>query len=546
MDKVNTSINYLPTLDEFGLVNSNLVQINSARSVGVATNTNSAKTDNFLAGVMDFSISIADKQRFSPYRSYFRAEVELNVRDAPTGDYRQPTMTDNFALAENFVNNIIANSYFYIGSTSVASQSQYHGQSAALRIRLSRSWNWLRSIGKTVYFMDPDFASRQKTTASDGNLEDAELLELGFTATNTQTWANEGTKTRLTFAIGAVATATLPTPLDGVIKPGDYLKWVGSNKVQVLSVDNNTNSVLVTPQIAGGGPTVMSTTLTVRTRDLQQITEQSDGRNSIQVCFQPPLSVFANQQVYPAGSYRVSLFPKADKIAAFQYTTSTATGNTIPPSNISLQFKNLYFFAFVFTAETSFQSGTWYLGLNELDIQAKPMNLSANDTTPATTTHTMNIPSSTLGIATWFQDTSAGTATALNTPPSVFKNSNGTSQNLKTLQLVYSSMSKPVQLYTTEYSGDTQEIVQRYYSAQQNCNLDTIGGESFDHYLTRGNVYYYSYLRPADDRSTNLQITAEMGGLTGNTHMFVAAFYRKLCAITVSDGYVTDVQALAV
>jgi len=225
-----------------------------------------------------------------------------------------------------------------------------------------------------------------------------------------------------------------------------------------------------------------------------------------------------------------------------EYTGAVVSGTNPTPAQISVQFQNMYFFAFVFTAETAFQSGTWYLGLNEIDIQAKNMIEGAN----AQTTHTFNVPSSTLGLACWLQATQAGTATALNCPPSRFLNIDRSSQNLKTLQLVYSSMSKPVQLYTTEFADKTQEIVQRYYSTQMNANLDTIGGESFDDYLTRGNLYYYSYLRPADDRSTNLQVTIEMGNLTGATKLFMASFYRKLVEVSVNDGYVVSVKALAV
>ena len=51
MSKVTTDINYLPTLSDMGLVNSNLVQINSARSINAGSNSLTEKSDNFLSGV---------------------------------------------------------------------------------------------------------------------------------------------------------------------------------------------------------------------------------------------------------------------------------------------------------------------------------------------------------------------------------------------------------------------------------------------------------------------------------------------------------------
>lgn len=546
--QVLRDINYLPSLDEMGLVNSNLVQINSARSISVTNSSVTTKQDNFLAGVMDFSFSIADKQRFSPYRSYFRAEVEVSTLNKTAGfgtvdNYRQPRLEDGFTLAENFVNNMLANSYFYIGSQSVASQSQYHGQAAMLRVRLSKSYNWLQSLGKDIFWLDPDFQSRQKKIISNDTQERTSILNLGYIATNTMAVANSGTdESKVTFATG-----TLPD-LDSVWRPGDFLEYTGGAVItQVQSIDNGTNTMIVKPRVAvlvatplnDGGIVVVN-----RVRDTQEISENSDGRNNIQVCFQPPLSVFQNQQVYPAGSYRVSLFPKSNKVAGLEYNTvSVPSGSATPaePKNVAILFKNLYFFASVFTAETSFDSGTWYLSLNEIDIQAKKLIVG----TAANTTHTFNIPSSTLVIAVWCQDTSSGTVTALNCPPSVFKNNDSSSADLTTLQLTYSNMSKPVQLYTTEYAGTTQEIVQRYYSTAQNANMDTIGGETFDNYLTRGGLYYYSYIRPADDRSTNLQIQLQTNVAVA-TQLFIGCFYRKLIEISVVDGYVTDVKALAV
>jgi len=308
MSKVTTDINYLPTLSDMGLVNSNLVQINSARSINAGSNSLTEKSDNFLSGVMDFTISMADKQRFSPYRSYFRTEVEVTVKDVPgqfttAGNYRQPRIEDNFTLAEGFVNNILANSYFYIGSQSVAQQSQYHGQASSLRTRLSRSFNWLRSIGKDVYWNDPDFQSRQKKLVSNPIQNVVQLAQAGMNATNSYEVTGGNT---LTFTnTGAI---DVP-PLESIFQIGDFFVYSGGRHFQILAFTAGGTGASRSMTGTGFTKTIEVIGTEQRKRDAQEKNENSDGKNKIQVCFQPPLSVFSNQQVYPAGTYRVSLFP---------------------------------------------------------------------------------------------------------------------------------------------------------------------------------------------------------------------------------------------
>lgn len=539
MSEVLTDINYLPRLDEMGLTNSNLVQIQSARSVGIVSDTTTTKSDNFLGGVMDYSWSCADKKMVSMSRSYFRGEVEVTIKEG--GVYRQAKMTDNFTLAENFFNNMIANSYFYIGSQSVCQLTQHHGQASMLRIRLNRSYNWLRSIGKSVYWLDPDFESRQRTICSDYDEKEHDHLELGYDDDNKMEVANGPGADESTVTFTVDGGAALPT--GGIWRVGDSISYTDTTikSSEVVAVDATGQILTVNPSQSAAAAVVLSTRLPVRVRDVNQVTDQTDGKNSIQVCFQLPLACFSNSQVYPSGQYRLSIFPKSDKTGALETTNSTPG---ISVTDVAILVKNLYLFVYVFEAESPFSDGTYYLSYNSLDMQAKRLIESPN----ATTTHTFNIPSSTLGIACFVQDTSAGTATALNCPPSVYKNRDSSSENLTNIQLVYSHVAKPVQLYNTELSATTQEMVQRYYQTQISANLDTIGGESFDSWLTRGGLYYFSFVRPSDDKATDLQIQVQMASISNAapSSLFVCSFYRKLVEISVDNGVVSSVRSLAV
>jgi len=558
-NEVMTSINYLPRLDELGRTNANLVQINSSRSVGIVSDSTTMKTDNFLAGVIDLSFSVADRKLVSMSDSYCRAEVEITVKETrtgqttPVGEYRHPKMTDNFTLAEQFCNNALASSYFYIGSQSVCQQSQYHGAAAALRVRLNKSFCWLQSIGRSVYWLSPDFTDRQKRICQDYDQLTYTYTELGYSSTATEHTMviADGDPGESTIEFKTDDAAAHPLPLTAAVwSIGDIIVYTNlaiTVTGTVNAVDGANNVITINFRDTQPSTLEMSDAVPTRTRDVQQGNEITDGRNTFQVCFQPPLACFSNNQAYPSGSYRLSLFPRSDKTAAFEYNTPTGAGNA-PLTSLSLQFKNIYLFVNTFEADKPFENGTYYISYNSLDIQAKKLNAGVN----SATTHTFNIPSSTLGIASFLADTAAGTSTALNCPPSIFKNRDRTSEDLTSLQMVYSNISKPVQLFSSKFSAvgaanPTNEMVQRYLDSQINANMDQIGGESYSNgWTVRGGLYYYSFIRPADDKSTNLQIQVNMANLVASTQLYIGSFYRKLVEIIVVDGVVNSVRSLAV
>lgn len=534
-DKVMTSLNMLPSIKDFGNVNSNLIQINSSRSVAILSDTATDKQDNFTSGVIDYNFSLSQAQRFSCSKSYFRAECKVSVLDG--GTYRQPKTSDNFTLAENFMNNIISNSKMYIGSQSISSVSQYHGVCAQLRSRLTKSYSWYKTMGKSVYYLDPDFESRQKDITSDGALSTLSWDALNYTATVDT--AEVATTTTIVFA--------------GAGRPNTEATWKAGDIIQMALASTPATTVQKTVTSVTGDILTVDTPFAgveaaadvdvikvTRIRDTNITDELSDGKANIQVMFQLPLSPFYNDQCIPTSSIRFSLFPNTTKKNAFEYLEADGAGSPAP-ANISLLISNLYFFAYVFEGDRNFVDGTYYMSLTELEVQSKALITGAS----SDTTRQFNIPSSTLGICAFVQDQLVATPTTLNVPPSKFiSRDRSETDNWNGLQLQYSNQIKPTQLYQTSFDAGTQNIVQRYWESQSNANMEQIGGEDFNDWLKRGQIQYYSFIRPADDRSTSLQVQAQFAQVTNPTLLFIASFYRKLCAIKVVNGVVASVESL--
>ena len=69
MDNLITSASDLPTMDEMGLIDSNVIQVNCQRTIDA---------ENFGKGVQDFVFNCSMNQRFQPNKSYFRMRLSLS------------------------------------------------------------------------------------------------------------------------------------------------------------------------------------------------------------------------------------------------------------------------------------------------------------------------------------------------------------------------------------------------------------------------------------------------------------------------------------
>ena len=535
MDELLTDSRILPSIDELGLTDSNIVQVNCQRSINVSTDSALALTDNFNAGVQDFQFSVSGQQRWSPQRSYFRADVELRVDGAATAGpvvLRQPLATDGISFAEDFMNCLYSNAYCYAGNVNISSLSQYVSVASMVRYRLSKSQQWLESIGKSVFFLDPDLDSRIATVASDPSTTVRSAAELGFVDTNTVAIPAADPMVA-TFAVGVVPDCTL------LWRAGDLFAYTDDAGLRQQYVVASSTATTVTSIAIGANCGVWAVKVIpaaniIRGRESTSTLSPADGKNRIQINFQPPLGIFSTSSVMAAGSYKISLMPKNDKQSAIQNKNASST------LRWSIGVHSVYFFCSIFRDNKAFDNGTYYLSLDECNIQNKTASSGASQTS-----HNFTVPSSTLGLAVVAQATSAGAAGSSTVPPSVFKALDGSAADLQNLQLSFANTTKPLQNYDSAQTATAQRLSQRYYDTMTNADLELSSGESFADWLTRGGLYYFSWVRPADDRSTELQLQASWGAIAGSNQVFLISIYRKLVQIEVSNGYVSSVVSLS-
>jgi hypothetical protein len=543
-DTVITDIRSLPEISELGLNDQNIVQINCQRSLNDDPNS---QTSTFVQGTQDFMFSVANNQKWSPSRSFFRARCQLQITDDANANpvvWRQPTMTDGVALAEGFMNNAYSNCYCYAASVDISSLTQFVGQANMVKNRLSRSKPWLDTIGKTHFFA-ADINERIPLTAADANTglklsqSVSTYVDLGYAAAVTVTVA-AGPAGTITFSADPTLPAT--THLAGLYVAGDRIT-IGANTYTVASYNVAAKEIT----ISGTAIPLVATAINNAVVGFSRIRTVSDvslesGFYSYESIFQPPIGIFSSESAMPSGSYRISLMPKSNLVSCVE-----SKGNMPAGKSVRVIVNSLYFYMSVFRTEKSFDSGTYYLSLDEMNIQTKTL------ATQGQGNYNFTIPASTIGIATFVQPISSGTYVSGQKliPSSLFKNTTADTQKLQFIQLTYSNTSKPVQNYDSNYEPVVQTtqqyLTQRYIDTAMNSELYSLSCESLEDWLSRGLLNYWSWIRSKDDRSTELQMTQTInlpGGFAEAQNQFCCAIYRNLIQVTVENGFITNIVKL--
>lgn len=511
-DEVISDIKDLPTLDELGNVDQNIIQVNCQRSIAGS---------EFISGSQDFLFNVSGNQKWSPARSYFRLRCSLR-KDA---GIVQPLASDRLAFAENFVANLYSNIYCYIGNVDISSVTQFCGQAGMIRNRLSKTKPWLDSIGKSSYYLVPSLEERINSLSSDA------LPDGTFTRTNRTTLGFDALNQVAIVAATGVLTFTAnvgadPPNTNVAFRAGDVIALSGS--YYTVTVVNANKTMTVSPK--------PSANIVAATLDFDRIRFKvpTSNKNEIEILFQPPVGLFNTSAVLPSGSYRISMMPHSNLIGAVQSDAAKVYG-----TDYNINIESLHFFMSVFRSETSFDSGTYYLGLDEWNIQQKAIVGGA-----AQNSLNFTLPASTVGIATFAQSTVSGADTRV--PPGVFTNLANDTLDLRHLQITYANTSKPNTDWDSEYQTTKNHLISRYHETYTNCDLVKYSCETFDDWVNRGGLYYFNWVRSADDRSTECQLTCSFGTLADATRMFVASAYRNVIKVNVSSGFITSVQKLSV
>ena len=120
----------------------------------------------FSQGVQDYSWTIGKGMAFYPHRSYFKFTVQLKGSGrfynsgTDSGVSAKPAISEQLALSENFMANMYDSMYFLGGGQNISSIVNYLPQVNQVETRINGSQAWLKSVGQSSAYTNPNFSSR--------------------------------------------------------------------------------------------------------------------------------------------------------------------------------------------------------------------------------------------------------------------------------------------------------------------------------------------------------------------------------------------------
>jgi len=184
-------------------------------------------------------------------------------------------------------------------------------------------------------------------------------------------------------------------------------------------------------------------------------------------------------------------------------------------------------------------TGSDKLHLLEHQVQSKKMRQSASVD--------FTVPPSTKVLTIFVQSGQAGNDNRF--PPSKFTVENGLHKKLRNLQITFANTTKPPTNWTSDTGDHTQKMQQRYLDSQiESGQAFSSGGcETMSDWMLNGPIYHYTFVRDANDRSTQVQLSAmwDTGeDIDPNDNIFLVAHYTRSVQIDVESGFISQVQSL--
>jgi len=254
--------------------------------------------------------------------------------------------------------------------------------------------------------------------------------------------------------------------------------------------------------------------------------------------YQPPLGIMEHSKPMGAGQYRFQFNPASNFAKACVESDADKVHGAGNDYQFSVDSMELYICEEKMDVSPT---GSDVLHLLEHQVQSKKMTQASSVD--------FTVPPSTKALTIFVQSGQAGIDNRY--PPSKFTVANGIHKKLKQLQITYGNTTKPPTNWTSGTGAHTQKMQQRYLDTQiESGQAFSSGGcETLADWQLNGPIYHYSWVRDANDRSTQVQISAmfdeaDRTAANDNDNIFLVSHYTRSVQIDVEAGFISQVQSL--
>lgn len=274
--------------------------------------------------------------------------------------------------------------------------------------------------------------------------------------------------------------------------------------------------------------------------------DQSSVYEYIELELRPNFGLFNQQGLLPPTCLNQLSFEIANQwqksflqAVSVNYDLTTTIGGTEPKPSIDISVDDVFLRVCLHQMTESITDGM-------IDFTFVETQSSNQAITGQQQNLQFSVPPSTYRIGVFLQGTEAGYNTRL--PCSLFKTISNDETRISTLQVTYGSQTLPQPQYSLNASaglGGSLKWNQPYYDAMLASGraFNETGLESFTTwYDTLGPFFLFQFLKPADDRNTNVQVQiAFVGNAPTNTNMWVMGSFQRNVKLAYTAGQCASV-----
>ena len=465
---------------------------------------------DFPNGEIIYRFTISGNSWWIPSKSFLSMRSSLYS----TGT-TQPALGGDQAPAPGFMACMFSQTEMRLDDRPLSRVNAFLPQVDALKTRLTKSKAWRDSVGKSTNFWEPDFDKRQASIVSNIVIDEEEKVEQKVALTGN------------TIAIAAAGTLTgVGTLLNTELDVGDILVVNGVRyQVTTAATDATGTTSVVAPTVVDIPATADFYKIVPR-----RPTSGAQQRNQVETTWQPPLGVFDISTPLPPGNYSLHLTPNTSnyKNAVFESVT-----NALTTQDVSVL--NMYFNACVVEADNIPDDFTYFLDLSEITVQPKALA-----TTNGEQVLDFSVPPTTYAISVATQQKAAGSSTLY--PPTKFTLQNNEEQTLTQQRVTYAGQVQPSPDLQVTYTGAADHMTKLYVNNLMAANgYDSDVLESKKEWLEMGILTHYTFLKPAGDASTRVDLALTLNNPTSGNAM-VFSHHSQVAEITYQNGRVVSVR----
>jgi len=348
-----------------------------------------------------------------------------------------------------------------------------------------------------------------------------------------------------TTATVAIAAGTITFSAASPLVPVGYAFSFAGQTLRIVSSNtaDNINATLynVEGATADAGPTPLAAGVLLIEGLANNALLDAQEAGSVELIWQPPLSIFRVDNALPTGQYEFFFNPQINGVYQQRAIESIGTSKTAG-TDFNFVINDMYFWGCIMESERV-ENAVYLLDLMETRCQPQLLNNSASYQQKQ-----YDISPSTVNISLAVQANNAGTDTRL--PASMFKSLNGTDLNLTRMMIQYAGQNKPSPDADPQHADAAPGVMgknwltQRYAETYMNANLYSSddSAESLYEWQERGMFHLFDVNRDASDRSTRLITNTQYSPPVLNSNLLAFDTYRVQAQITISQSRVVDVQ----